>query len=171
VNRLPPSKSPEPTAVGAESSAAPPLPFPQPPLDQATAPEHSSPSQLKPPGLRFDSEAVFWNWLTVLARSAVVDEARKRNQQTSLIEGVWRLSSGGKPLIIHSPSFVATALANDSACVCKFLRNPSAVMFVQYATQAGKSKPAGRSAGNSPLRWRGGGRVSTAGFAFGVFFA
>jgi RNA polymerase sigma-70 factor (ECF subfamily) len=34
---------------------------------------------------RFDSEAVFWSWLTVLARSAVVDEARRRKRQTSLL--------------------------------------------------------------------------------------
>jgi RNA polymerase sigma-70 factor (ECF subfamily) len=34
---------------------------------------------------RFDSEAVFWSWLTVLARSAVVDEARKRRRQASLL--------------------------------------------------------------------------------------
>lgn len=34
---------------------------------------------------RFDSEAVFWSWLTVLARSAVVDEVRKQNRQVSLL--------------------------------------------------------------------------------------
>ncbi|HUJ71375.1 MAG TPA: sigma-70 family RNA polymerase sigma factor [Verrucomicrobiae bacterium] len=34
---------------------------------------------------RFDSEAAFWSWLTVLARSSVVDEARKRNRQASLL--------------------------------------------------------------------------------------
>lgn len=34
---------------------------------------------------RFDSEAAFWSWLTVLARSAVVDEARKRNRRASLL--------------------------------------------------------------------------------------
>ena len=33
---------------------------------------------------RFDSEAAFWSWLTVLARSAAVDEQRKRRRQTSL---------------------------------------------------------------------------------------
>ena len=34
---------------------------------------------------RFDSEAAFWSWLTVLACSAVVDEARKRKRQASLL--------------------------------------------------------------------------------------
>lgn len=34
---------------------------------------------------RFESEAAFWNWLTVLARSAAVDEQRKRRRQTSLL--------------------------------------------------------------------------------------
>lgn len=29
---------------------------------------------------RFDSEAIFWSWLTVLARSSVVDEERKRQR-------------------------------------------------------------------------------------------
>ncbi|MGD0016171.1 MAG: sigma-70 family RNA polymerase sigma factor [Verrucomicrobiia bacterium] len=34
---------------------------------------------------RFDSEAVFWSWLTVLSRSAVVDEQRKRQRRVALL--------------------------------------------------------------------------------------
>jgi RNA polymerase sigma-70 factor, ECF subfamily len=34
---------------------------------------------------RIESEAAFWSWLTVLARSAAVDEQRKRRRQTSLL--------------------------------------------------------------------------------------
>lgn len=35
---------------------------------------------------RFHSEEVFWSWLTVLARSSVVDEERKRKRYLSLLE-------------------------------------------------------------------------------------
>ena len=34
---------------------------------------------------RFESEAAFWNWLTVLARSSVVDESRKRSRYQALL--------------------------------------------------------------------------------------
>jgi len=34
----------------------------------------------------FDTEAAFWSWLTVLARSCVVDEARKRKRYSSLLD-------------------------------------------------------------------------------------
>jgi len=35
---------------------------------------------------KFNSEEAFWNWLTVLARSAVVDEARKRHRYVAFLE-------------------------------------------------------------------------------------
>lgn len=34
----------------------------------------------------FETEAVFWSWLTVLARSALVDESRKRRRYFSFLE-------------------------------------------------------------------------------------
>jgi RNA polymerase sigma factor (sigma-70 family) len=34
---------------------------------------------------RFESETVFWSWLTVLARSSIADELRKRNRYQSLL--------------------------------------------------------------------------------------
>ncbi len=34
----------------------------------------------------FESESVFWSWLTVLARSALVDESRKRRRYFSFLE-------------------------------------------------------------------------------------
>ncbi|MHB8523087.1 MAG: RNA polymerase sigma factor [Limisphaerales bacterium] len=34
----------------------------------------------------FDAEPAFWNWLVVLARSAVVDEARKGNRYRALLD-------------------------------------------------------------------------------------
>jgi len=34
---------------------------------------------------RFDSEAVFWSWLTVLARSSFVDEARRQTRYHGLL--------------------------------------------------------------------------------------
>ena len=35
---------------------------------------------------RFDSDAVFWSWLTVLARSSLVDEERKRKRYFGLLD-------------------------------------------------------------------------------------
>jgi len=35
---------------------------------------------------RFEDEAVFWSWLTRLARSVVTDEARKRNRYRNFLE-------------------------------------------------------------------------------------
>ena len=34
---------------------------------------------------RFDSEQAFWNWLTVLARTALVDQERKRSRYDALL--------------------------------------------------------------------------------------
>ncbi|MBI2924657.1 MAG: sigma-70 family RNA polymerase sigma factor [Verrucomicrobia bacterium] len=34
----------------------------------------------------FDSEPVFWSWLTVLARSSIVDEERKRRRYLSFLD-------------------------------------------------------------------------------------
>ena len=42
---------------------------------------------------KFDSEAAFWGWLTVLARSSVVDEARKRNRYLALLDRFFRAGS------------------------------------------------------------------------------
>lgn len=39
---------------------------------------------------RFDVEEVFWSWLTVLARSAVVDEERKRNRYLAFLGRFFR---------------------------------------------------------------------------------
>ncbi len=33
----------------------------------------------------FESESAFWNWLTVLARSSIVDESRKRSRYQALL--------------------------------------------------------------------------------------
>ena len=35
---------------------------------------------------KFDSEEKFWSWLTVLARSAVVDESRKRHRYLAFLD-------------------------------------------------------------------------------------
>jgi RNA polymerase sigma-70 factor (ECF subfamily) len=39
---------------------------------------------------QFDSETVFWSWLTVLARSAALDEHRRKSRYRGLIERFWR---------------------------------------------------------------------------------
>jgi RNA polymerase sigma factor (sigma-70 family) len=39
---------------------------------------------------RFDAEPVFWSWLTVLARSAVVDEQRKRHRYLAFLDRSFR---------------------------------------------------------------------------------
>lgn len=38
----------------------------------------------------FEDEAAFWRWLTVLARTAAVDEARKSQRYFAFIERWWR---------------------------------------------------------------------------------
>ncbi len=43
---------------------------------------------------RFDSEEIFWSWLTVLARSSVVDFERKRKRYLALLE---RFFESGQP--------------------------------------------------------------------------
>jgi RNA polymerase sigma-70 factor (ECF subfamily) len=35
---------------------------------------------------RFDSEQAFWSWLTVLARTALVDQERKRSRYTGMLD-------------------------------------------------------------------------------------
>ncbi len=39
---------------------------------------------------RFESEAVFWSWLTVLARSAAIDEQRRSRRYAGLLERFFR---------------------------------------------------------------------------------
>lgn len=39
---------------------------------------------------KFESEPAFWSWLTVLARSSTVDEARKRNRYLALLDRFFR---------------------------------------------------------------------------------
>ena len=39
---------------------------------------------------RFESEDTFWSWLTVLARSAVVDEERKRHRYLAFLDRLFR---------------------------------------------------------------------------------
>lgn len=40
----------------------------------------------------FEAEAVFWSWLTVLARSAATDEGRKQQRRTGLLAGFQKQS-------------------------------------------------------------------------------
>jgi len=42
---------------------------------------------------KFDSETAFWSWLTVLARSSVVDESRKRNRYLALLDRFFHAGS------------------------------------------------------------------------------
>jgi len=46
---------------------------------------------------RFDSEEVFWSWLTVLARSSVVDSERKRKRYLALLERFFRSAQPPSP--------------------------------------------------------------------------
>ncbi len=46
---------------------------------------------------RFDREEVFWSWLTVLARSAVVDGTRRRSRYATLLAGYARELLGHPP--------------------------------------------------------------------------
>ena len=46
---------------------------------------------------RFDSEPVFWSWLTVLARSSVVDAERKRSRYQALLERFFHNTDSAPP--------------------------------------------------------------------------
>lgn len=43
----------------------------------------------------FETEAIFWSWLTVLARSALADESRKRRRYFSFLEKFMRHQEAG----------------------------------------------------------------------------
>lgn len=63
----------------------------------------------------FRSEAVFWSWLTVLARSAFIDQRRKSIRQRSLLERLFSLR--GQP----SDPGVADSEARFEECVRRAL--------------------------------------------------
>ena len=44
---------------------------------------------------RFDTEPALWSWLTVLARSSVVDEHRKRSRYLAFLDRWWRWQATG----------------------------------------------------------------------------
>ena len=46
---------------------------------------------------RFEEEAVFWSWLTRLARSAVTDDARKRNRYFAFLSRFFRQPEAHAP--------------------------------------------------------------------------
>ncbi|EEF60486.1 RNA polymerase, sigma-24 subunit, ECF subfamily [Pedosphaera parvula Ellin514] len=53
---------------------------------------------------RFDPEEVFWSWLTVLARSSVVDAERKRKRYFGLLERFFYSKSSNPPGIDETES-------------------------------------------------------------------
>jgi len=50
----------------------------------------------------FDSEEKFWSWLTVLARSALMDESRKRRRYFAFLERFTRQQEAGPPVMDNS---------------------------------------------------------------------
>jgi RNA polymerase sigma-70 factor (ECF subfamily) len=46
---------------------------------------------------RFEAEPVFWSWLTVLARSSVVDAERKRSRYAALLERFFQSEPAAEP--------------------------------------------------------------------------
>lgn len=44
----------------------------------------------------FEDEEIFWKWLTNLARSAWIDEGRKRNRYLAALERLWNWTSGNQ---------------------------------------------------------------------------
>ncbi len=49
----------------------------------------------------FDDEAVFWSWLTVLARSAHADEGRKRRRYLAFLDRFTRHAASDPPVEIN----------------------------------------------------------------------
>jgi RNA polymerase sigma factor (sigma-70 family) len=46
---------------------------------------------------RFENEGAFWSWLTVLARTAFIDEQRKRGRYLALLERFFRRVPDNSP--------------------------------------------------------------------------
>jgi RNA polymerase sigma-70 factor (ECF subfamily) len=64
---------------------------------------------------RFDSDEVFWSWLTVLARSAVIDAGRKRQRYWRLLKQYtlfWRADTNESPNARDTEAYL-TALLDD----------------------------------------------------------
>ena len=65
----------------------------------------------------FDEETRFWNWLTVLARTALADQRRKRNRYFAFLErfsGHVRAESEVAPAAdVHADAQLLTALENS----------------------------------------------------------
>jgi len=59
----------------------------------------------------FDEESRFWNWLTVLARTALADQRRKRNRYVALLER----------FIGHAQAESESAAANDDEADARLL--------------------------------------------------
>lgn len=58
----------------------------------------------------FPSDAVFWSWLTVLARTALSDQTRKRRRYLAFLDR-FRLHSRVQPALPETPPADATLLA------------------------------------------------------------
>jgi DNA-directed RNA polymerase specialized sigma24 family protein len=58
---------------------------------------------------RFDSEAAFWSWLTVLAKSALVDEQRKQQRYLGLLNRFFQ-----RELTLRTVSTVAVNISRSN---------------------------------------------------------
>ena len=64
---------------------------------------------------RFDVEAVFWSWLTKLARCVVIDDSRKSKRYSGLMEKVARAVEL-EPVQPAEPGMMAVVLEDCLAC-------------------------------------------------------
>jgi RNA polymerase sigma-70 factor (ECF subfamily) len=62
----------------------------------------------------FDSETVFWSWLAVLARSALVDEERKHRRFLGLLERLFNERLSTSPPVDQQADARLVALLHDN---------------------------------------------------------
>lgn len=63
---------------------------------------------------RFDSEPAFWSWLTVLARSAAVDEQRKRARYLAVLDRFFRREQLNGAAVNHDADAHLSALLEQN---------------------------------------------------------
>lgn len=92
---------------------------------------------------RFDSEAVFWSWMTVLARSAAKDELRKQQRHGSFLDRFFR-TRDQEPPNVEADSRLAALLEkqldqlpeSDRALIVEKYLNGQAVKSIALQAQA-----------------------------------
>ena len=90
---------------------------------------------------RFDCEEILWSWLTVVARSCVVDESRRRSSYRALLERYALIFS--RPLAGPSPDEPLPRLLDD--CLGALPEEDRALLAAKYHDRVSTADLAARS--------------------------